>query len=77
MDCECGHEHSYICEHGGKIPVGLPGGFFVYEAEGDEKILYAGPNIISMYGCDDFDDFMNYVGGTFTGMVHPEDINRI
>ena len=77
MDCECGHEHSYICEHGGMIPVGLPGGFFVYEAEGDEKILYAGPNIISMYGCDDFDDFMNYVGGTFTGMVHPEDVNRI
>lgn len=77
MDCEYGHEQSYICEHGGMIPVGLPGGFFVYEAEGDEKILYAGPNIIAMFGCDDFDDFMEYVGGTFTGMVHPEDLNRI
>ena len=24
----------------GIVPTGLPGGFFIYEAEGDEKILF-------------------------------------
>ena len=77
MEGKCGHGHDFVSEKVGRIPIGLPGGFFIYESEGEEKILYAGPNVIRMYGCDSFDDFLEYVGGTFTGMVHPEDINRI
>ena len=70
-------EERYIKEHGGLIPLGLPGGFFVYEATEEEKLLYVGPNVVRMYGCKDLDDFMAYTGGTFKGMVHPEDYNRI
>ncbi len=70
-------EENYETILGGKIPKGLPGGFFIYEADADEKILYAGPNIISMFGCDDFEDFMEYVGGNFKGMVHPDDLYKI
>ncbi|MBO4375921.1 MAG: EAL domain-containing protein [Lachnospiraceae bacterium] len=62
---------------GGTIPTGLPGGFFIYDAEGNEQILFAEPNIIELYGCDDFDDFMKLTGGTFKGMVHPEDYRKI
>ena len=62
---------------GGTIPTGLPGGFFIYDADGNEKILFAEPNIIELYGCDDFDDFMKLTGGTFKGMVHPEDYRKI
>ena len=61
----------------GDVPTGLPGGFFIYEAEGDEKITFAEMNIVRLYGCDTYEEFLEYVGGTFTGMVHPEDLNRI
>ena len=62
---------------GGNIPLGLPGGFFIYEAEGDEKILYAEPNIVRLYGCEDYADFLAYTGGSFRGMVHPDDLHKI
>ncbi|MCR5251426.1 MAG: GGDEF and EAL domain-containing protein [Lachnospiraceae bacterium] len=61
----------------GIVPTGLPGGFFIYEAEGDEKILFAEMNVIRLFGCEDFEDFLQYVGGNFRGMVHPEDYNKI
>ena len=34
-------EEKYIETGVGVVPTGLPGGFFIYEAEGDEKILFA------------------------------------
>ena len=61
----------------GVIPLDLPGGFFVYEAEGDEKIVFAEPNIVNLYGCETYDEFLELVGGTFKGMVHPDDIHKI
>ena len=64
-------------EMGGRIPSGLPGGFFIYEAEGDETILFAETNVVNMYGCDSFDEFMEYVGGSFRGMVHPDDLHKV
>ena len=62
---------------GGRIPSGLPGGFFIYEAGGNETLLYAEPNVVRLYGCETFDEFYRYVGGSFRGMVHPEDLHRI
>ena len=61
----------------GIIPIGLPGGFFIYEAAGHENVLYAGPNVLAMYGCENMGEFIVHTGGTFQGMVHPEDYNRI
>lgn len=70
-------ENYYEKDAGGKIPTGLPGGFFVYEAEGEEKLLYAGPNIINLFGCSSYEDFLEYTGGTFKGMIHPDDFHKI
>ena len=70
-------EDFYASATGGVIPNGLPGGFFIYEADGDEKILFAEPNVIRMYGCETFDEFVEYTGGTFKGMVHPDDVHQI
>ena len=61
----------------GLVPNNLPGGFFIYDAEGEEKILFAENNIIELFGCDSFEDFIEYTGGTFKGMVHPDDIQKI
>ena len=70
-------EEYYDTMMSGKIPKGLPGGFFVYEAGGDENIVFAEPNVVRLFGCDSFDDFMELVGGNFKGMVHPDDLYKI
>ncbi len=61
----------------GIIPTGLPGGFFIYEANDVESVLYAGPNVLEMYGCANMGEFIQLTGGTFKGMVHPDDYKRI
>ncbi len=61
----------------GIIPGGLPGGFFIYESGGEEKILFAEENVIKMFGCTTFQEFLEYVNGSFTGMVHPDDLHKI
>ncbi|MBP5761930.1 MAG: hypothetical protein J6W48_03045, partial [Lachnospiraceae bacterium] len=70
-------EDYIITKSGGIIPTGLPGGFFIYEAEGEESILYAEPNVIRLYGCETFEEFYEHIGGTFKGMVHPDDVHKV
>ncbi len=59
------------------IPTGLPGGFFIYNAEGEEEIYYAEQNVIELFGCKTIEEFREYTGNSFQGMVHPEDRERI
>ena len=61
----------------GIIPKGLPGGFFIYEAAEIESVLYAGPNVLEMYECENMGEFIELTGGIFKGMVHPDDYKRI
>ena len=68
----------YDTNTGGKIPTGLPGGFFIYEADDDkETILFAETNVCKLYGCETFEEFMEFTGGSFKGMVHPDELHRI
>ncbi len=59
-----------------QIPEGLPCGQFVYRVEGDQNILFADNNVIHLYGCDSFEDFIAYVGNSFRNMVHPDDLSK-
>ena len=52
-------------------------GCLIYEAHGDEKILFADETLIRMFGCGNYPEFYNFVGGSFKTMVHPEDIRRV
>ena len=56
---------------------GMPGGFFVYHAGGDEKLIYANQVLAELFGCRDVDELMAHIGGSFRGLVHPEDYARI
>ncbi len=51
----------------------MPGGFFIYKAEGDEEIIYANDATVSLFGCADIEDFKAHTGNTFKGMLHPDD----
>ena len=35
-----------------KITEEMPGGFFVYHADGDEELIYANKAMLRMFGCD-------------------------
>ena len=55
----------------------MPGGFFIYQAEKPEKLIYANKAVINMYGCTDLEDFKAYTGFEFKGMVHPDDYQKV
>ena len=55
----------------------MPGGFFIYRAEGDEELLYVNKVVLDIFGCNDIDDFKELTGYTFRGMVHPDDYRKI
>lgn len=59
------------------IPSGFSGGFFVYNALGNQEIFFADPNVIDLFECTDIADFRRYTGNSFRGMVHPEDLDQV
>ena len=55
----------------------MPGGFFIYNAEEPEELIYANKPVFDIFGCADLAEFKALTGFTFRGMVHPEDYGRI
>ena len=55
----------------------MPGGFFIYQAGGDERLVYANLALARIFGCDSVDELMTLVHGSFRGIVYPEDYERI
>lgn len=55
----------------------MPGGFFMYKADEEEGLLYANKALCRIYACDDLDDFMNFTGKRYRGMVHPGDYDEV
>lgn len=62
---------------GEKFANNFPGGFFIYEAEGDERLLYANDILYRLWGCATKEEFIELTGNTFCGMVHKDDIRRV
>ena len=71
---EINEETMHIVEEIGRH---MPGGFFIYKAEGNEELLYANHEVINIFGCDDLEDFKKLTGYTFKGMLHPEDYTKV
>ena len=60
-----------------QITEGMPGGFFIYHADGNEEMIYANMAMVSICGCDSFEDFKDHIGNSFQGLVHPDDLLRV
>lgn len=60
-----------------RIPVGMPGGFFVYNVFDDEGICYADPNVLELFGCRNIEELRELSGNSFIGMVYPDDRERV
>lgn len=52
-------------------------GFFVYQADDKERILYANPPVLKLFGCRSMEEFRELVHDSFQGVVYPEDLNRV
>lgn len=55
----------------------MPGGFFIYRADGDEELLYINKAVIRIFGCDTYEEFINLTGNSFKGMVHRNDLEAV
>lgn len=55
----------------------MPGGFLIYYAEHEEKIIYANKALLRLFQCSSFQDFQELTGNSFRGIVHPEDLDRV
>lgn len=55
----------------------LPGGFFVYHADGDEQLITFNNELVKLYKCQTVQEFVELTGNSFRGMVHPDDIGIV
>lgn len=56
---------------------GLPGGFFSYHADDDLSVLSLNKELMTIYECDSQDEFRQFTGNSFKGMVHPDDLESV
>ncbi|NBJ91069.1 response regulator [bacterium 1xD42-62] len=55
----------------------MPGGFFIYRADGNEEIIYANEAILRIFNCDTMEEFKELTGNSFRGIVHPDDLDEV
>lgn len=60
-----------------QITDGMPGGFFIYHADGNEELIYANMAMVNIFGCDSLEEFRAYINNSFRGLVHPEDLEQV
>ena len=55
----------------------MPGGFFIYHADGDEKLIFANQAMLRIFQCETLDEFRAMTGNSFRGIVHPDDLEEV
>ena len=60
-----------------EVAEGIPGGFFSYHADGGLELISFNSELVRMYGCSTAEEFREYVGNSFCGIVHPDDFLRV
>ena len=55
----------------------LPGGFLIRCADRGGKLLYANGVLLRMFGCSAMDELLDYTGGSFRGLIHPDDLDEV
>ena len=60
-----------------KLSANMPGTLLVYKADEQEDIIFLSDDILKIFECDSFEDFMKFTGGSFSNIVYPEDVEEI
>jgi len=56
---------------------GMPGGFFIYHAGGNEELIFINSAVLRIFGCKTEEEFVELTGFTFKGMVYSEDLEEV
>ena len=60
-----------------EVAEGVPGGFFTYHADGNLELISYNKELMKIYGCNTADEFREYIGKSFKGIVYEEDFDRV
>ena len=60
-----------------KIADSMPGGFFIYHADEDEKLIFFNQSMMRIFGCDTRQEFLELTHNSFKGIVHPDDLEKV
>lgn len=55
----------------------MPGGFFIYRADGNEDLLYANDAFIRIFQCKTLKEFREFTNNSFKGLVYHEDLEAV
>lgn len=55
----------------------MAGGAFVCRVGEGHELLYANENMVRLFECEDYADFVQFVGNSYDGMVTPSQLNAI
>lgn len=55
----------------------IPGGFFIYCADSDEKLITYNQELLKLFKCENEREFLELTGNSFKGMVHPDDLKIV
>ena len=55
----------------------LPGGFFIYHADGEEQLITFNQELLEIFKCQNQEEFVELTGNSFRGMVHPDDLKIV
>lgn len=55
----------------------MPGGFLIYWMDKNEEIIYANKALLRIFQCSTLEEFREYTGNSFRGIVHPEDLEAV
>ena len=60
-----------------EVAEAVPGGFFSYHADGDLEIISFNNQLMEMYGCKTAEEFRDYIGNSFKGIVYKDDFDYV
>lgn len=55
----------------------LPGGFFVYYADENEKLITFNEELLKIFKCQNQEEFIELTGNSFRGMVYSDDLKKV
>lgn len=55
----------------------IPGGFLIYQADGDERLIFANKELLRIFRCETFSEFKALTGDSFKGLVYGEDLEEV
>ena len=60
-----------------EVAEAVPGGFFSYHADGELEIISFNKQLMDMYDCKTAEEFREYTGNSFKGIVYEDDFDYV